>query len=49
MFPGPAERIHWSIDDPVGSGSAQAELEAFRAARDELHVRIQQFIQENKT
>ena len=42
-FPGPVERIHWSIDDPVGSGSGTEELLAFRRARDELRERILTF------
>jgi len=48
-FPGPSQRIHWSIDDPVGFGSRseEAELNAFRRARDELRQRILLFIAEN--
>jgi len=42
-FPGPVERIHWSVDDPVGSGSGAADLMAFRLARDELRERILTF------
>src|SRR5262245_23808564 len=29
VFPGPAKRIHWSIDDPVAPGGEAAQLEAF--------------------
>ena len=47
VFPGPAKRLHWSIEDPVISGSEAQQLEAFRQARDELRQRIHQFIQEN--
>ena len=43
-FPGAVQRIHWSIDDPVGSGSAAGELAAFRRARDELRERIHTFV-----
>ncbi len=43
-FPGVAKRIHWSIKDPVVSGDDDAQLEAFRAARDDLKNRIQQFV-----
>ena len=43
-FPGAVARVHWSIDDPVGSGSETAELAAFRRARDELQERIGAFI-----
>jgi len=44
VFPGSVRRIHWSIDDPVISGSEETQLEAFRHARDELQERIRGFI-----
>lgn len=44
IFPGRVKRIHWSIDDPVISGSEEAQLAAFRQARDELQERIQAFL-----
>src|SRR6266550_6386094 len=44
VFPGTVRRIHWSIDDPVVSGSEEAQLEAFRGARDEMKKRILAFI-----
>lgn len=47
VFSGPAKRLHWSIDDPVISGSDHEQFAAFRCARDELHQRIRKFIQEN--
>lgn len=43
-FPGSAERIHWSIEDPVVMGDDEAQLEAFRVARDDLKNRIEKFI-----
>jgi len=43
-FPGIAKRIHWSIKDPVVAGDDDAQLEAFRVARDDLRDRIQQFV-----
>ena len=46
VFSGPAERLHWSIDDPVISGSEHEQLAAFRRARDELHQQIRKFIQQ---
>jgi|KBSSwiStaDraftv2_1062776.scaffolds.fasta_scaffold1201403_1 arsenate reductase len=46
-FPGAVARVHWSIDDPVGSGSEAAELAAFRRARDELRELIRAFIAKN--
>jgi len=48
-FPGPVERIHWSVDDPVGSGSGAEELMAFRRARDELRERMLTFIAKIQT
>ncbi len=44
IFPGPAIRIHWSIEDPVVIGDDEAQLEAFREARDDLKSRIQEFV-----
>ena len=49
VFSGPAERLHWSIDDPVISGSEHEQLAAFRRARDELDQRIRKFIQQTNT
>ena len=46
VFSGPAKRLHWSIDDPVISGSENEQVAAFRRARDELHQRIREFIEE---
>ncbi|HEY0350100.1 MAG TPA: arsenate reductase ArsC [Pyrinomonadaceae bacterium] len=46
VFAGPAKRLHWSIDDPVISGSENEQLAAFRRARDDLYQRIREFIQE---
>ena len=43
-FPGDANRIHWSIADPVVIGDDEAQCEAFRVARDDLKRRIQKFI-----
>ncbi|PYS44949.1 MAG: protein-tyrosine-phosphatase [Acidobacteria bacterium] len=45
VFPGRVQRIHWSVDDPVISGSEEMQLEAFRRARDELQERIRAFTQ----
>jgi arsenate reductase (thioredoxin) len=47
-FPGPAKRIHWSIEDPVGFGPEEAELDAFRTARDELQKRLRAFIEQSE-
>lgn len=44
IFPGKAERIHWSIDDPAFAGSNDAErMDAFRRARDELANRLKAY------
>ncbi|HEY3102166.1 MAG TPA: arsenate reductase ArsC [Pyrinomonadaceae bacterium] len=43
-FPGEAKRIHWSIKDPVVIGDDEAQLEAFRSARDDLKDRIEKFV-----
>ncbi len=43
-FPGDAKRIHWSIADPVEIGDDEAQLHAFRVARDDLRNRIQKFV-----
>jgi arsenate reductase (thioredoxin) len=43
-FPGIAKRIHWSIEDPVVIGDDEAQLEAFRVARNVLKTRIEKFI-----
>ena len=44
VFPGPAKRIHWSIDDPAFAGRNEEErLDAFRRARDEIKARLEEF------
>jgi arsenate reductase len=43
-FPGEVKRIHWSIKDPVVIGDDEAQRDAFRAARDDLKSRIQEFV-----
>lgn len=44
-FPGEAKRIHWSIKDPVVIGDDEAQLAAFREARDDLKQRLTAFAQ----
>jgi len=45
VFPGTAKRIHWSIADPAGvNGEEATRLQAFRAARDDLRRRLNEFI-----
>jgi arsenate reductase len=41
VFPGPAERIHWSLPDPAATqGSDQERLAAFCRVRDDLDQRF---------
>jgi protein-tyrosine-phosphatase len=43
---GPHGALHWHLDDPAAvAGSAEERLEAFRATRTELSVRLQPFIE----
>jgi len=45
VFPGSAQYIHWSIDDPAAvQGSDDERNAAFRRVRDELAARIQSFV-----
>lgn len=44
IFPGPAKRLHWSLDDPAAAeGSEQERLEVFRRTRDEIAAKIREF------
>jgi protein-tyrosine-phosphatase len=41
VFLGKAHRIHWGLPDPAGDGTTEeAQLQAFRAVRDELRRRL---------
>jgi arsenate reductase len=41
VFPGAAERLHWSFDDPsAATGSTEERLAAFRRVRDEIGGRL---------
>ncbi len=45
IFPGRAERIHWSFDDPTeAEGDADAQLAVFRRVRDEIKTRLVEFV-----
>ncbi len=47
VFPAGTRRIHWSIDDPaVVQGSETQRLQQVRRARDQLRLRLRQFIHE---
>ncbi len=44
VFPGVAERIHWSFEDPAAvEGSEEERLAAFRRIRDLIAARIREF------
>ena len=46
IFPGKAQRIHWSIDDPVAAeGDEAIRLAIFRRLRDEIRERLRSFFQ----
>jgi len=43
-FPGTAERIHWSFDDPAAAqGSDEQRLEVFRSSRNQIRDRLEQW------
>jgi arsenate reductase len=49
VFPGRAERIHWSFDDPAATkGSEEERLKAFRTARDQIREKFMGFVEEQK-
>ncbi len=44
-FPGFAERIHWSYEDPAAANGTEAEILAvFRKVRDQIKDNIQKFL-----
>jgi arsenate reductase len=46
VFPGKAERIHWSFDDPAAVvGTEEQRKAAFRSIRDQIAGRIRTFAQ----
>lgn len=41
VFPGKAERIHWSFDDPAeAAGNEEEKLAVFRRVRDEIQAKL---------
>ncbi len=45
LFPGRAERIHWSLEDPAAFEGTEGErLAAFRRIRDQLRERVREFV-----
>lgn len=47
VFPGQAERVHWSFTDPAAEkGSLEERLSAFRKIRDQIMERLRDFVKE---
>jgi arsenate reductase len=45
VFPGRTTRLHWSFDDPSSARGAEEErLATFRRVRDEIHVRLREWL-----
>jgi arsenate reductase (thioredoxin) len=45
VFPGRAERIHWSIPDPAAvQGTEDEQLAAFREARDQINAHLSEWV-----
>jgi arsenate reductase len=45
LFPGPAQRLHWSFPDPAAAEGSEAErLAAFAAVRADLEARLQAWL-----
>ena len=50
VFPGSAERLHWSLADPAAAeGSDEERMAAFRRARDSLAALIDAFLAERQS
>ena len=46
VFPGPGERIHWSLEDPAKyDGPEEATIEVFRTTRDLIRRRVAEFLE----
>lgn len=49
IFPGISQRLYWPFEDPVEfEGSEQARLDFFRQIRDQIEIKIRQWIFEQK-
>ena len=45
VFPGPARRIHWSLEDPAAVDGSEAErLGVFRNVRDQIRRKLAEFV-----
>lgn len=48
FFPGQAERIHWSFQDPAAAKGTEEEVIAvFRRVRDQIKSKIKEFLKKN--
>lgn len=44
VFPGSAQRIHWSLEDPAAvQGTEEERRDAFRRIRDQIYERVKAF------
>ena len=47
FFPGPAQRVHWDIEDPASAvGTPEEILKVFRTVRDALRERTRTFVEQ---
>ena len=50
IFPGDAQRIHWSVDDPFqGWNQDASQLDNFRETRQDLKIRIQKLLDDTRS
>jgi arsenate reductase len=50
MFPGHTSRLHWRFDDPsLATGTEQDRLGTFRRVRDQIIVRIREWVADLET
>jgi arsenate reductase (thioredoxin) len=48
LFPGKAERIHWSFPDPAAAqGSYEERVEVFRHVRDDIALHLRDWVQQS--
>ena len=46
IFPGVTKRLHWSLPDPAAAtGTKEEQLTTFRAVRDAIKIKVQDFCQ----
>ena len=49
MFPGPAERIHWSFPDPsAAQGTDDEKLAVFRDVRDAIQAQLEEWVKSRR-